>query len=182
MTRSPRPRTNLSDSVDRQLNMYALAAGATGVAALALAYPAEAKVVYTPAHTKVVGGHPVGLDLNHDGIIDFYLAIYGSFYTSALSACQYLAGSVCSFSRGKNAVRIENPNAGYWGAALRYGATIQRGDRFATANVRLGEEYASADSSNPDWAGPWLNGGKGVKDRYLGLKLQVPGRVLTWLG
>ena len=45
MTRSSRPRraANLSDSVQHKLNMYALAASAAGVGALALAQPAEAQ-------------------------------------------------------------------------------------------------------------------------------------------
>ena len=52
MKRSARSRktANLSKSVTHQLNMYALSASAAGVGALALAQPAEAKVIYTPAH------------------------------------------------------------------------------------------------------------------------------------
>jgi hypothetical protein len=53
MKRSSRPSrtpSNLSDSVHHQLSMYALAASAAGVSALTSAHPAEAKIVYTPAH------------------------------------------------------------------------------------------------------------------------------------
>ena|ERR1022692_2009282 len=50
----------------------ALAAGVAGVSVLALSSPAEAKIVYTPAH---VGFRDYGLDLNHDGITDFILFI-----------------------------------------------------------------------------------------------------------
>jgi len=46
MTR-PRKPANFSHSVHHRLDMYALAASAAGVAALALAQPAEAKVIYT---------------------------------------------------------------------------------------------------------------------------------------
>jgi hypothetical protein len=49
---SPRPsRTpaNLSQSVHHRINMYAIAAGAVGVGALALSQPSQAKIVYTPA-------------------------------------------------------------------------------------------------------------------------------------
>jgi hypothetical protein len=47
--RSSRVLSNLSDSVHLRLNMYALAASAAGVGALALARPCEAEIVYTPA-------------------------------------------------------------------------------------------------------------------------------------
>jgi hypothetical protein len=43
----PRKTANFSRSIHQQLNMYALAAGAAGVGVLALAQPAEAKIVYT---------------------------------------------------------------------------------------------------------------------------------------
>jgi hypothetical protein len=70
----PRKTANLSDSVHHQLNKYALAAGAAGVGALALAQPAGAKIVYTPAHIGI-GLRKVGIDLNHDGITDFNITI-----------------------------------------------------------------------------------------------------------
>lgn len=56
MKASPLPRkaARISDSLHRQLNMYALAAGAARVGALVSASPAEAKVVYTAADVKIV--------------------------------------------------------------------------------------------------------------------------------
>jgi hypothetical protein len=65
----PRKTANLSQSTNRQLNKYALAAGAAGVGVLALASAAEAKIVYTKARVPIIGR--VNLDLNHDGIKDF---------------------------------------------------------------------------------------------------------------
>jgi hypothetical protein len=57
MNRSSTPRKTacLSKSVHQQLNMYAIAAGAAGV--LALAGPAEAKIIYTQTHV-VIGTNP----------------------------------------------------------------------------------------------------------------------------
>src|SRR5271167_317755 len=69
----PCKTANLPESVHHQLSMYALAAGAAGVSVLALARPAEAKIVYTPAHIGIGRGGQVGIDLNHDGITDFYI-------------------------------------------------------------------------------------------------------------
>jgi hypothetical protein len=64
---SARKTANLSESIHKQLNMYAIAAGAAGVSILALVQPAEAKVVYTSANGKL-DGKPLPIDLNHDGI------------------------------------------------------------------------------------------------------------------
>jgi hypothetical protein len=76
MTRSPWPRktpVNLSESISRQLNTYAIAAGAAGVGILALAQPAEAKIVFTPTWQQVLPRSSVKLDLNNDGVTDFQL-------------------------------------------------------------------------------------------------------------
>src|SRR5215831_893143 len=75
MKRSSRPpaTAELSNSLHHRLNSYALAAGAAGVGVLAVAQPADAKIVYTPAH--VVVGRTLPLDLNHDGIVDFTILV-----------------------------------------------------------------------------------------------------------
>jgi hypothetical protein len=51
MKRCSRPRrtAELCKSLHQQLNAYALVASAAGVGVLALAQPAKAKIVYTPA-------------------------------------------------------------------------------------------------------------------------------------
>jgi hypothetical protein len=43
-----RTPARLSDSLHHRLNVYALAASAAGMGLLALARPAEGKIVYTP--------------------------------------------------------------------------------------------------------------------------------------
>jgi hypothetical protein len=72
-SRPHRTPSRLSDSVLHQLSMYALAASAAGVGMLALAQTAEGKIVYTPAHHVILRGSHFALDLNHDGITDFYI-------------------------------------------------------------------------------------------------------------
>jgi len=62
----------LSEFLRLRLNAYALAASAAGVGILALAQPAEAKIVYTPTNVTIVGPNgSYNLDLNNDGQIDF---------------------------------------------------------------------------------------------------------------
>jgi hypothetical protein len=76
--RLPRTPCILSDSIHHQLNMYALAATAAGIGMLALARPAEAKVIYTKTHLVIAGAEHYYLDLNHDKVTDFTLANFWS--------------------------------------------------------------------------------------------------------
>jgi hypothetical protein len=177
----------LSTSVYHRLNMYALAATAAGVSSLALTQPAEAKIVYTPARVKLLAAEPFALDLNHDGMVDLYLLhAYPKTSTGAntLMACHTprtnsFGGSVfCVDSTNVTnaAIRvIEKDQA--WGADLRSGATIHRGDLFPKkAPFRFGQLRYVCGSCVPRWFGPWVNGGKGVKNRYLGIKFKIKGR------
>ncbi len=72
----PRPRTpsTLSESLHQRLNSYALAASAAGVGVLALAQPAEGKIIYTKAHVVIrsASRDQYILDVNHDGVADFW--------------------------------------------------------------------------------------------------------------
>jgi len=167
--------------------MYALAAGAAGVGMLALAQPAEAKIVYTPAHVKLLGGKPFALDLNHDGVVDFFLLHsypHVSHGTNGLRACNGINTNgfsvFCSTSTvPANAIRVGQSMGFPWGAALRPGAKIQRGDRFGTQvgfAVGISMGYVGGVHSDVRWLGPWMNGGKGVKDHYLGMKFKISGR------
>jgi hypothetical protein len=174
----PRATAELSKSLQQQLNTYALAAAAAGVGLLALAPHAEAKIIYTPTHAKVVSGQALPLDLNHDGIVDFNLVAQGSIVGTdivySLAACQFIGqgsrGAFCINSFSTNLIR----NVGVFAAALRPGAEIEDGKRFRSNGVVLGK--IERTYSHTYWQGPWFNGGKGVKNRYLGLKFKVKGR------
>jgi hypothetical protein len=70
-----REPSRLAAKLDRNLVTYALAATAAGVGVMALAQPAEANVVATPANIVVpINGGVVQFDINHDGIPDFGLS------------------------------------------------------------------------------------------------------------
>jgi len=76
MKRSSRKQSNLSESLQRHLNAYALAASAAGVGMLALALPVEAEIIYTKTH-HVIGPHGTYHLNNHKGI-DFVIFEHGS--------------------------------------------------------------------------------------------------------
>src|SRR5215469_15348836 len=76
------PNANHSTHFDHRMKLYSAAAIAAGVSALALAQPAESEVIVTRQQIKVPywnsSGQPasVALDLNGDGVNDFYFSIY----------------------------------------------------------------------------------------------------------
>ena len=183
MTRSPRPHkpANVSDSLHHRLNSYALAASAAGVGLLALTQPAQAKIVYTPAHLGVGFHHPLRLDLNHDGIVDFTILNTSrtGFNFHLLDVCQNASSTyrgywVCHNSA--NMVSEKGVHAPAVAAALPREAKIQSRNGFAKAFfVEMGYFYYGCCGTKR-WYGPWMNDGKGVKNRYLGLKFKIKGR------
>jgi hypothetical protein len=165
-SQSPRTPSRLSDSVHHQLSQYAIAASAAGVGVLALAKPAEAKIVYTPAHIVLNGRSNThyDLDLNHDGIVDFVLS-----HTYFVS---YTQGASCSGSRVLVPYRfmhysdavVGHSNFAY---ALRAGAKIGPSNNFGSSGLlalALGTRAGCPKSSY----GAWANGGKGLRNRYQG--------------
>jgi hypothetical protein len=152
--------------LNRNLAAYMAAAGAAGVSMLALAQPADAKVIYTSDYQRL----GEFLDINHDGIVDFPIRAYGF----CISGEGY---SLCGQSFALNA---SSPGGRFMGTsgvplALRAGAQIGPSAQF-TARAIVGSDfkrYFSGTNAPPNWFGPFANGGKGVRDRYLGLKFTI---------
>ena len=176
----PRKTANLSDSIQHRLNAYALAASAAGVGVLALTQAAEARIVYTPANENILPVTQVFLDLNHDGIPDFSFWIGG--YTFGVVSCRHHSGD-----HGNRAFLRINPlnQNGVRGKkfASAFPAGVRIGPKGQSIKNRYGymATYFFCDSTMGGTAhyyfGPWANGGKGVKRRYLGLKFVSNGEV-----
>jgi len=177
-----RTRSSLNSKLDKGLWAYAAAASAAGVGILA-APAAEAKIVYTPVNVSFVGA-PYKLDLNQDGVVDFYLvpgkgaSVGGSARASYLDVCHMDACVQSSSSQQPNkdnTVRITSA-----AAALPAGAKIANGEKFAAqgfAAFMVAREYYSRSSNTAQfWKGPWANGGKGSTNRYLGFKFKINGQ------
>ena len=151
----------LSASLNQQLNMYALAASAAGVSLLALAEPAEAKIVYTKVHQDISPNGIYGLDLNHDGTMDFVIRIHSTLSGYPLSAMEAYGNAV--------------EGSGHFALPLSKGAPIGPSQSFIVATSSGGERMANAYCSvegSCRTSGPWVN----VKNRYLGLKFQIDGK------
>jgi hypothetical protein len=152
-----------SESTRERLNMYALAASAAGVGMLALVQPAEAKIVYTPAHVTIALHHSYKLDLNHDGIADFTILNTSYHNTSTwyyrLSEKAAQGNAVVASSRGQQELA----------EALNHGARIPAGHAFYHKPALLASAVYNPGGTFS--GGNWVN----VRDRYLGLKFQIKG-------
>jgi hypothetical protein len=153
-----------SESIRAQLNMYALAASAAGVGLLALAGPAQAEVVYSPAN-QVIGYNGVyGLDLNHDGTVDFLIQQWN--YGNWASNNQLLADP--AVGNGVEGIRRA-------AAVLQSGQPIGPSQNFIAGNQN-GEVMLSVTHTTTGGPshlhGSWAN----LSNRYLGLKFQISGQ------
>jgi len=161
--------SKLNDATTRWLNAYALAAGAAGVSALALAPPAEARIVYTKTHLNCSSS--CSLDLEH-GKRSFQLT-FGTSHTGTGTSHsrweEWLSVYQRSSSTGvKNALVESNGNV----------AALKAGVRVATATAPGGTMWfeKGIGHSATEFRGNWVNDGKGVTDRYLGLKFYIKGK------
>jgi hypothetical protein len=158
----PRKTVNLSKSVQQHLNMYALAASASGVSLLALAQPSDAKIIYTRSHI-VIGSHSqYRLDLNQDGITDFTIKNHTlvsvvTFATLSAIPAQRQNG-IIGAQRGRN----------FYAYALVRGARIGPKQPFRTY-YSMWMAYTGSGAQG----GQWIN----VTNRYLGLEFLIRGKV-----
>lgn len=143
----PRRPSALTEALHPQLNLYTLAASAAGVNLLALAQPAEAKIVYTKADIRIspYALHHYGIDLNHDGKNDFVLKSTFASTTNMSAGTQRMLASA-----GKG-----NGVTGTGGAsALKRGTRIGGSGHFS-GHV-MASDFGSAGASTSIKRGPWV--------------------------
>lgn len=177
MTRTPRPRKPiaLSRSTHQRLNSYALAASAAGVSVLALARASEAKVIYTETHQVTHARVPLYIDLNHDGIKDFVLrTMYyrGSYSEVGLDASGYRNNAVAGKRFSRSSYFFSAASALPAGAQI--GPKSKFPVRFPFMAVELFNRLHTSQHSD---VGPWVGKGQGVRNRYLGLKFVIHGKI-----
>jgi hypothetical protein len=164
--RNSRPTFYLPDLLQNRLNAYALAAGAAGVGMFNAAPLAEARIIYTPAHHTVSLGHPLALDLNHDGKIDF------TFNDTLMVKIGSESSIVTLFAhpaRNGNGIAA----AGGTAYALPAGVWVGRQRTFLSTKQRMAwDTFVPGHDTSGSCSGRWSN----VKNRYLGLKFTVNGK------
>jgi hypothetical protein len=178
MKLSPRPSrasVNLSESIQHQLSMYALAASAAGVGIMALAQPAQARIVYTHAHQAV--GKGLTLDLNHDGIGDFKIQPF-----TCCTDVEYflLAFSLGSSNRVFGAATENLPPASDLPWGYRVGPNsvkFQKGFTFTGQTRPAKVLFVCTNSAGTvNCGGPWLEGSRS-SGGYLGFRFLIKGKI-----
>jgi hypothetical protein len=154
--------TRLHAALESNLLVYAAAASATGVSLLALAEPAEARIVYTRARRVLRANHSLTLDLNHDRIGDFTISNH-SFCTTDVCGRTLLA-----LPLGKN-----NQVAGRKGLVDTFYAYALNRSSTVGPKLAFSGKLMAASGTEYGTVGRWLN----VSNRYLGLKFHVKGHV-----
>jgi hypothetical protein len=175
MKASPRPRkaSELPQSIRRSLDIYALAASAAGVGMLALAHPAEAKIVYTPANKWLPLNQNFYLDLNHDGIKDFRFWLASINWSTRFSKgfLHSLDVEVAESDQSKNAFYYSVSQFCLCAPALRKGTKVGPKSPF-TGPAGPWLFLRSYQSGEHRSACKWL----GVKEAYLGVRFIIKGR------
>ena len=142
---------------------------AAGLGLLALAPPAEGRIIYTAANLPLMNQNQVFFDLNHDGINDF------SFYGQSISR-----RSVSTFLFRLTASPAQQGNA-IWGVESHEhascAASLPRGTRVGSKRPFQANRVVLLDWSGGPNGGtaycPWT--GK-TGTAYLGLKFSIKGK------
>jgi hypothetical protein len=164
----PRPVSQLSEAVNHKLTLYAVAATSAGVGLLALAQPADAKIVYTKTHHVIGLNHPYKLDLTHDGTADFLIQ------ETQTGSVGFLVNRLAVKDRVGNAIEGYANSSRRYASALKKGAPISGRQHFVSGG-RFGQSMAEVQQSDTvfyKYYGPWTNTTKG----YLGLKFKIHGK------
>jgi len=179
-------RARLCPALDKQLISYATAAGAAGVALLAVAQPAEAKIIYTAANIPIVANAgPVLLDVNNDGVADFsFYAASGSGLPRAGQLRRVpppLGGFFAYFGVGPAPGQTGNEvgaitsfvNAAQCAAEVPGNIKVGNGDNFQSGFLEM--FGVAGNYTNPGTAVcPWK--GNNNKGGFLALKFVVSGQ------
>jgi len=164
-----RVTTQLGTKLDKNLLAYAAAASAAGVGMLAMAKPAQAKIVYTPGNVPIVeNGALLALDLNHDGTADFS---FKNFYY----VTHGLGGASLKISPAQQANEIWGVKSHGKSCATALPVRTKVGPKGNFGPSPNGVFMAGVNLGNSTHSGfaycPW----DGVETAYLGLKFIISG-------
>jgi hypothetical protein len=175
-----RGTSTLSSALEKNLSAYALAAGSAGVALLACAQAADAKVVITKVDIPVPdNGVPVQFDINGDGQMDFGLSAFldGGCTSTSARVKQPKARPPLGCGPFDDQLRVVPAQTGneVWQGGSSYGvkcaANLGRGvriDRLRPFAAGVMVMYGDEGSSEGNQFCPW-RGGTPAKP-YLGVK------------
>jgi hypothetical protein len=146
------------------------------VGVLALAQPAEAKIVYTPADKWIPLGQNFYVDLNHDGINDFrfWLASANWSTSATKGTARSLNVQVATSRQTKNAFYFSVSQSYPCVPPLRKGKTVGPKSPFSGlgAPFLFLKSFRSGLTDERHSVCRWL----GVKQAYLGVRFLIKGK------
>jgi hypothetical protein len=170
--------SKLGAQLEESLSAYAAAAAAAGVSLLALVSPAGAKIVYTPADTQILrNGGPLPIDLNHDGVADFFLSLAagsstGAFQVGASNQSNKIWGKGTISWSFRPAGPLKSVRSGAFASALRPGFKVGPSKSyFQKGGGLMGAFWSAWRRSSSGTVGQWWY----THNRYLGLQFVVNG-------
>lgn len=132
----------LTSAMEKKLLGYATLAAASGVAMLAVAPSAEAKVVYTATHQKLPLNATFVLDVNGDGIPDFNF-FAGTILGGALRRDTYTFNSDATLTVSAASQSNQVRGAQFVASALPAGVKIGGDRKFEGGNLFMGAVSAT---------------------------------------
>jgi hypothetical protein len=170
-SRTPTKRATapVGTKLDKNLLAYTAAASAAGVGMLAMAQPAQGKVMYTPGNIPIVqNGALLALDLNNDGTADFE---FKNFYY----VTHGLGGASLKIAPAQQANEIWGVQSHGKSCATALPVRTKVGSKGNFGPSPNGVFMAGVNLGNSTHTGfaycPW----DGVETAYLGLKFVVNG-------
>jgi hypothetical protein len=184
-TAKSRSAAQLSENLDKNLGAYAIAAAAAGVSILAGVRPSEAEVIYTPKHITLGHAQNEGgpvvypIDFKNDGIADLNLVSFAGATTNLAAASLEVYPCYCKTPNSVVGMRRAQSESAF---ALPAGVQVGPGQPFVASNVRVRlalqeNRHRTSTVGKSYFQGQWANGGKGVKNHYLGVKFLISGEV-----
>jgi hypothetical protein len=155
---APQEPSQLATPIRQQLNLYAIAAGATGFAMLAGTQAADAEIVYTAAHQVILTNQTFSLDLNHDGIADFIISNHGFCTTD-------ICGRTLLTKPTRDRDKVEGMRSVF---ILKFASALSRGAKIGPSAVFSGKLLAVSGTEYGS-GGQWMD----ANDRYLGLQFSI---------
>jgi hypothetical protein len=173
MKRPVRVPSQLPESLHRRLNAYALAASAAGVGMLASAQPAEARIVYTPAHIDCTPACQLNFVYHKGGTNSFFLVGTSSGTPSRAGNSTFVVSPYGNSVVGRKRFN----DRFFFASALHAGVRVGNSNREHTGSHVMWHVGRGIGGVVTSVNGPWAKGGKGIKNRYLGLKFHLNGEV-----
>jgi hypothetical protein len=164
---------SLNSAFEQKLLAYAAAASAAGVAAISLAQPCQAEIIYTKVHQPIEPNSSYSLDLNNDGVVDFTI----NNFRSSLTSGRHVQWEQNLWVKDVGTNRVWDTYGGQsFASVLDKGAIVGPGGNFSNPIFgygRMDKCRGSNGGTNISTQGSWIL----ARNKYLGLAFSIDGQI-----